>query len=132
MKRVLLLIALGVAPSALAQAPTPPVSMPRTLPPTGQSDPQSYTYAAKTTGPVRRAGMITAGGISWQCMGSSCSAAGPWPQPLVPACEALAHEVGTIALYGRIGALLSAAQLAQCNASALVPSSPFPAPTSTY
>ena len=43
MKRVLLLIALGVAPCALAQAPTPPVSMPRTLPPTGPSDPQSYT-----------------------------------------------------------------------------------------
>jgi hypothetical protein len=87
----------------------------------------SYVYTARTAAPVRRSGAVTASGITWACQGTSCTVTGPWPQPGVGACTALMREVGRITAYGRQGAMLNTAQLAQCNASLLSPPPP-PAP----
>lgn len=77
----------------------------------------SYQYVARTVAPATRTGAVSAGGLSWQCSGSECRIGGPWPQPGVGACAALAGQVGRIASYGRAGAMLDAAQLGQCNAN---------------
>ncbi len=77
----------------------------------------AYQYVARTVAPATRTGAVVAGGLSWQCSGSECRISGPWPQPGVGACVQLAAQVGRIASYGRSGAVLSAEQLAQCNAN---------------
>jgi hypothetical protein len=77
---------------------------------------QQYQYVARTEAPAARQGAVTAGPLTWQCQGSACTIGGPWPAPGVPACAALAREVGRITAYGRQGAMLNAQQLATCNA----------------
>lgn len=88
----------------------------------------TYVYTARTAATVRRSGAVTASGINWACQGTSCTVTGPWPQPGVGACAALAREVGRITSYGRQGAVLNAAQLAQCNVSLTSPPPPPPPP----
>lgn len=85
--------------------------------PSGASDAASrdYVYTARTEGGVRTSGTVTAGGIPWQCSGSSCTATGPWPKPGVGSCAALAREVGRIVSYGHPKAQLDKAQLDNCN-----------------
>jgi hypothetical protein len=123
--------------SAGAQTPRPIPQQPQPLPaPQPIPPPQrlptpniiSFEYTARTAAPVRRSGEITAGTLTWSCNGSRCTIRGPWAQPGVSACAALAQQVGTIVSYGRTGAMLSAEQLAQCNAAAPAPA-PVPAPT---
>jgi len=80
--------------------------------------PSAYIYTAQTSAPVRRAGDVGAGSITWRCQGSTCSTSGPWPQPGIVACRALALQIGPIKSYGRPGALLAAPALAACNAGA--------------
>lgn len=78
---------------------------------------QQYQYVARTEAPASRQGAVTAGSLTWQCQGSACTISGPWPAPGVPACAALAREVGRITAYGRQGNMLDAAALARCNAN---------------
>ena len=88
-----------------------------------------YDETARTAATVRRSGAVAASGITWACQGTSCTVTGPWPQPGVSACAALAREVGAIVSYGRQGAMLTTAQIAQCNASpAASPPPPSPPP----
>ncbi|KAA3626860.1 MAG: hypothetical protein DWQ09_14840 [Proteobacteria bacterium] len=76
-----------------------------------------YTYTAQIRTAVRPSNPVVAGGISWQCTGSWCTASGPWLVPSVESCRALAEIVGAITAYGRPGRTLSAADLARCNAT---------------
>jgi hypothetical protein len=89
----------------------------------GEAHAQAYQYVARTVAPATRTGAVTAGSLTWQCTGSECRISGPWPAPGVPACAALATQVGRIASYGRSGAMLSAEQLTQCNAN--LPAAPI-------
>lgn len=86
----------------------------------------SYAYEARTTQAARTQGNVNASGIAWACQGSVCSTRGPWPGPGVPACHALALQVGVIASYGRSGAMLTAAELAECNAGLAAPNVRLP------
>jgi hypothetical protein len=61
-------------------------------------------------------GQVTAAGITWACARSTCTVTGPWPEPGLGACSALAQRVGAINAYGHPGRQLTASQLKQCNA----------------
>jgi len=76
-----------------------------------------YRYTAETVRPAIRRGAVTAIGMTWQCQLSQCTISGGWIGPTVSACSALALQVGPIKSYGRSGAVLSTAQLRQCNAA---------------
>jgi hypothetical protein len=76
----------------------------------------AYVYTAQTNEPARRQGAVVAAGLTWSCQGQTCSISGPWDRPAVEACRALADQVGPIASYGRPGMMLSASELAVCNA----------------
>lgn len=121
---------IAVIASAHAQTPRPqpqqPIPQQQPLPPATPRI-QTYTYTATTAAPVRRSGNVAALGITWSCSATACTVAGPWPAPGVPACAALAREVGRIVSYGRPGATLNATQLGQCNA-APAPTPPAPPP----
>ncbi len=82
---------------------------------------QSYEYTAQLRASASSQGVVTAAGIDWKCDGSACHTFGPWPQPGVFACHALAAKVGAVASYGRPGASLGLQQLAQCNWSLAAP-----------
>jgi hypothetical protein len=79
---------------------------------------QNYTYTATLQSNSPQQGAVVASGITWKCGGNACQVSGPWPQPGVFACQALAARVGPVASYGRPGAMLDKAQMAQCNQSA--------------
>lgn len=77
----------------------------------------AYQYTAVTeTAKVLRQGTVQAGSLTWQCAGDRCTVRGPWPKPALSACKALARAVGPLRSYGHPGAMLSYAQLLQCNA----------------
>ena len=83
-----------------------------------------YQYTAETAAPAYKQGMVLAGGLNWNCIGSRCSISGPWPTPAVTSCKALATVVGALRSYGHNqGAHLDASQLAQCNAGLAVAAS---------
>lgn len=92
----------------------------------------NYQYIAETSKPSSRQGLVAAGGINWQCLGSRCTVSGNWPSPGVAACSALAVQVGKIKSYGRAGAQLNSAQLSQCNVQSASTSTTLnPAPTAS-
>jgi hypothetical protein len=72
---------------------------------------------AETVAPTRRQGTVRAGGLSWSCRGSRCTAKG---QTHLRECFALAREVGRIRTYVGPGGSLRADQLAICNGPMLV------------
>ena len=72
---------------------------------------------AQTVAPTRRQGTVRAGGLSWSCQGSRCTARG---QTKLRECFALAREVGRIRSYVSPGGSLRADQLAVCNGPMLV------------
>lgn len=75
-----------------------------------------YQYTAITRAPVAaRQGVVTVGDIKWQCKGNRCTVSWPWPYPPVPACQALAREVGPLVSFGHHGVQLGGAQIQQCN-----------------
>jgi hypothetical protein len=81
-----------------------------------------YDYIAITQGPAAaRQGSVRAGGLIWLCTGDRCTISGPWAQPGVGACRELARAVGPLRSYGRGGAQLSSAQMAECNAGVSMP-----------
>jgi hypothetical protein len=81
----------------------------------------TFDYTAATFSEAARQGTVDATSIRWQCRGSRCTVSGPWPQPGVMACRALAQQVGRIKSYGHSGASLNASQLAECNDGAASP-----------
>lgn len=111
------ILALGVVAAciAAASAQTPRPQLPPLQ--VGQ-----YLYEARTNEPARTQGNVVTASITWACQGNVCSTRGPWPRPGVPACHALALQVGVITSYGRSGAMLTPAQLAECNAGVATPS----------
>lgn len=123
----LLVVTVTSANAQTAQLP-PAQQIQRQQPtlPVPQLQTGTYVYTARTAATVRRSGAVAASGITWACQGTSCTVTGPWPQPGVSACAALAREVGAIVSYGRQGAMLTTAQIAQCNASPAA--SPLPPP----
>lgn len=80
-----------------------------------QAAADTFIYTARLSAPARVQGAVTASGITWSCQGIGCTTTGPWLSPGVGACRALSQQVGPIAAYGRPGAQLDAAGLAQCN-----------------
>ena len=117
--------ALAVAWAAFAQSAqysAPPVlrpSVPLQLPPLRAPLSVAFSYTAvPAKPPSARTGKVLASGINWTCDKSACTASGPWLQPSVGACAALAREIGPIGSYGRKGAYLTPAQLEQCNRNA--------------
>lgn len=78
----------------------------------------NFVYIAETTaGAVRKEGSVTAAAVRWQCKNNACTAEGPWPNPGIAACRALAKQVGHIAYYGHTSreVFLRSGELAQCN-----------------
>ncbi len=75
----------------------------------------TYHYTATVDGAARQQGTVTASGLDWQCGGSRCRISGPWSNPGVGACQALAAKVGRITSYGHPGKQLDTEQLASCN-----------------
>lgn len=130
MKRVLLVTA-AIVFGAIAHAQQPQLPPQQQLPhptpaPAQTPSTVSFEYVARTGAPVRRSGSVT-----WTCSATSCTIRGSWLQPGVPACAALAAQVGRIVSYGRAGAMLTSQQLAQCNANVpqqQQPPSPPPPP----
>lgn len=126
--RALAIILLALSAAFAADAQTPPDNF--RLPPLTHVQNNSgppYTYIVRTVNPVRRSGDVVVLGVHWSCRESACTASGPWPRPLVPACIALAREIGPVAAVGRPGAVLTLAQIATCNAGLAAPT-PTPAP----
>lgn len=80
-----------------------------------------YVYIAETQAVARKQGSVLAGKLAWQCKDSRCTIRGPWEAPGVPACQALAREVGPIRSYGRTGRMLGAPELASCNQGVMAP-----------
>ena len=89
------------------------------LVPAGIVHAQTYDYIAVTKeARAARQGAVQAGSLVWQCAGDRCTIRGPWVRPEVGACSALARAVGPLRSYGHAAALLSEAQMADCNAGA--------------
>lgn len=113
------LIVAWAAVAQSGQSAAPPVlrpSVPLQLPPVRAPLTMGFSYTAvPAKPPSARTGKVLAGGISWTCGKSACTASGPWLQPSVGACAGLAREIGPIGSYGRKGAFLTAAQLQECN-----------------
>lgn len=96
-------------------------------------------YLAETVAPAKKQGAVQVGNLRWLCQGSRCTISGPWPNPGVGACKALAQQVGAVKSYGHANKKLTAAELQQCNTGVAVgstgptgnpptPSKPTPAP----
>jgi len=114
MKR-LLVVALLAMSASLAQAQP----QPRPLPPlthVPDNVTAGFLYTATTDAPVSHSGQVTARGLTWTCGGTTCTIRGNWERPGIPACAALAQQVGHIASYGRPGVMLGPVQLRLCNA----------------
>lgn len=110
-----------VMPARSAQAPPPILrpAIPMQMPPFRTPLVGTYAYVAiPMSAPPARLGTVQAGGIAWTCDKAACRTTGPWPQPGVAACAALAKEIGPIRSYGRKGVELTPDQLNQCNRSA--------------
>ena len=74
-----------------------------------------FTYTAETIKNVGKTGGVVAGALKWECTGTRCTIAGPWPSLGVGDCQSLAGTVGPIKSFGRPGALLNAGELDRCN-----------------
>jgi len=73
-------------------------------------------YTATTKARVRRQGVVSAGGASWNCRGNRCTTQTAWTRPTVQTCKSLASAVGAIQSYGKRGAMLNATDIRSCNA----------------
>lgn len=123
---------LTIAASAAAQSQIDP-GPPTHLPPNMRPGAVQYTYTARTVAPVRRSGEVVVLGVHWNCEGTTCTARGPWPRPVMAGCAALVGAIGPISALGRPGAEFTAAQVNECNGRAAAPpptQSAGPAPVS--
>lgn len=97
MRAIILAVALFAAAPALADTPV-----------------TSLTLADATKAP---AATLIIDGASWRCEGSNCSATGGANQPATRACRRVVARVGQVTTFSYKGSVLSAAQLATCNAA---------------
>lgn len=105
------------AQSALAQTTIRP-GVPTHLPESLRQGPSQFIYTARTQSPVRRSGDVVVLGVHWTCEGTTCTATGPWPRPLMPACVVLVRAIGPIVSLGRDGVAFTDAQVQRCNTAA--------------
>jgi len=83
--------------------------------------PETYTYKAETrAAEAAEQGDVTASGLTWDCNGNRCTISGPWPNPGVGACNALARKIGAVSYYGFSNEkkYLSKEWLEECNIGA--------------
>lgn len=96
------------------------------------ADRATYAYTAETVSPAKRAS-VTAGGVTWTCSGTRCTANGRGGRVSTKGCSELARAVGPVAEYRSEANRLDAAALAECNriaqagAAASAKSAPAPA-----
>ena len=74
-------------------------------------------YEATTEKTALKQGAVSAGGMTWNCAGSRCTATQP-AGTAADACRALAREVGAIASFVFGTKTFTAAELAQCRTAA--------------
>ena len=55
-------------------------------------------------------------GASWRCEGATCTASGGANQPATRACRRVVARFGTVSSFSYKGVVLSAEQIAACNA----------------
>lgn len=75
---------------------------------------KTYSYEAELAQAARRAA-ATAGGVSWTCIGTRCTASGRGGNVSVKGCSELGRAVGPIARYRSEIKELAAADLRECN-----------------
>ena len=51
-----------------------------------------YEYKARLAAPVETAGSVRAGVFNWKCSGDACTINGPWAEPGIGHCKALAKQ----------------------------------------
>jgi hypothetical protein len=73
-----------------------------------------FSYEAELAQAARRAA-ATAGGVSWTCAGTRCTASGRGGNVSVKGCSELGRAVGPIARYRSEIKELAAADLRECN-----------------
>jgi hypothetical protein len=80
----------------------------------------NWDYEARLSYPSLVQGVVDAAGVRWMCSESVCRTSGPWENPGVDACRALARIVGEIAWYGRETAYFAPGgeRMRQCNSEA--------------
>ena len=74
-----------------------------------------FQYKARLAAPVETEGSVRAGVFNWKCKDKACTINGPWAEPGVGHCKALAKQVGEITSYGHGKAKLDEEQLKECN-----------------
>jgi hypothetical protein len=79
-----------------------------------QAQGKTFSYEAELAQAARRAA-ATAGGVSWTCIGTRCTASGRGGNVSVKGCSELARAVGPIARYRSELKELPAADLRECN-----------------
>ncbi len=98
MRALLIAAALFVAAPAFAQTPAPATSA---------------VLADAARAPASR---TIIDGASWACAGASCTASGGANQPAARACRRVVARFGPVSSFSYKGVVLSAEQLAACNA----------------
>ena len=82
--------------------------------PTGPA-PTIAPFTADTAAPAKRQGLVSAGGLNWQCQGARCMASGASALFNLASCQALAREAGPIRSFTSAKQTLSAPELSRCN-----------------
>jgi len=77
-----------------------------------------FQYTATLATAVASPTTVRAGVFNWKCDGTTCTINGPWAEPSVGQCKALAKEVGKVTAFGYPEAALDDAGLAECNGAA--------------
>ncbi|HEX7044013.1 MAG TPA: hypothetical protein VF203_05305 [Burkholderiales bacterium] len=109
----LLAVPLALAAAPAGQIPGPlPAQAPASKLPAAMIAKQRYE--ATTEKKSLKQGTVSAGGMTWNCAGSRCTASQP-AGTAANACRALAREVGAIASFVFGTKTFSAAELAQCR-----------------
>lgn len=126
-KGIFIFAALSAALATNAEAAPAPMKPPPTPVQSPIKPPTNASYAAQTRQPTLKNGAVFAGGITWQCQGNQCQASGAFVAPTVPACHALALQVGALNSFTIGKQSIDASNLAQCNAglTATIPAPAF-------
>ena len=97
MRALLIAAALFAAVPATAQTPAP-------------------TRAVLADAAQAPSGRTVIDGAAWRCEGTTCTASGGASQPATRACRRVKAKLGTLTEFAWKGEVLSAEQLAVCNA----------------
>jgi len=96
-----------------------------------RSTPHMFLYTATTKNKSRRQGVVSSGGVRWNCKNRRCTTSASWGKPTVQTCKMLAQTVGVIQSYGKHGAVLNAIDMRSCNAGIMVAKSKRKAKTAS-